>query len=332
MTKTMKQVQINQYGTPDVLKLVEAEMPQPKAGEILVKVNAIGVNFSDILRRKNTYFMPTPLPFVLGTEAVGVIEPVGQGVEEPYTIGARVLAVLPYGGGYATYVNAIAQYCVPLPPTIDDKAATAIFVQGCTAQLMVSEYAKDLRGKTVLINAAAGGVGSILVQLAKLNGAKVIAASSSDEKLKVAKANGADELINYTKVNWSEKVKQANDGKGVDIAFEMVGGDVYNETVKSLTQGGLLIVYGCASFVQGNVHPEYFVDENITQSGFNLGYHIQNKTEVWKKALGIIIGLLAQGKLKIETPKTFSLDNVVEAHKQIEARQTTGKVVLTIHN
>jgi NADPH:quinone reductase len=328
----MKQVQFNQYGSPDVLKLVETDIPQPKAGEVVIKVDATGVNFSDTLRRRNQYFQPTPLPYVLGAEAVGQIVSVGDGVAEPYNIGATVLAILPFGGGYSEYVSAIAQYCVPLPPAIDAKTATAIFVQGSTAQLMISQVAKDLKDKTILINASAGGVGSLLVQLAKLNGAKVIAASSTDEKLKVAKANGADITINYSNANWSEKIKEANNSKGVDIAFETVGGEVYNETVKSLAQGGQLIVYGCASGVQGNVHPEYFVDENISQSGFNLAFYITTKMQVWQEALGTVIGLIAQGKLKIETPKTFALSDAAEAHRQIEARQTTGKVVLTTNN
>jgi NADPH:quinone reductase len=332
MTKRMKQVHLTQYGTPDVLKFVETDIPQPKAGEVVIKVDAIGVNYSDTLRRRDKYFQLTPLPYVLGSEAVGQIVSVGEGVTKAYVIGATVLAILPFGGGYAEYVSAIAQYCVPLPPNIDAKTATAIFVQGSTAQLMISKVAKELKDKTVLVNAAAGGVGSLLVQLAKLNGAKVIAASSSDEKLKVAKANGADATVNYSTANWSEKVKQANDGNGVDIAFEMVGGDIYNETVKALAQGGHLIVYGCASGVQGNIHPEYFVDENISQSGFNLAFYITTKMQVWQEALGTVIGLIAQGQLKISTPKTFTLNDVSEAHKQIEARQTTGKVVLTTNN
>lgn len=325
---TMKQVQFNQYGTPDVLKLVDAEIPQPGAGEVLIKVEAIGVNYADTLRRRNQYFQPTPLPFLPGSEAVGKIVEVGAGVTEPFVTGTTVLAILPFGGGYAEYVLGIAQYCVPLPAGIDAKTATAIFVQGSTAQLMITQVAKDLRNKTVLINAAAGGVGSFLVQLAKMNGAKVIAASSSDEKLKMAKANGADETINYSTASWSEKVKNANYGKGVDIAFEMVGGEVYNETVKSLAKGGLLIIYGCAGGKQGNVHPEYFVDENLSQAGFNLSFYIATKTQAWQEALGSIIGLIAEGQLIIDTTKTFFLKDVEEAHRQMEARQTTGKVVL----
>jgi NADPH2:quinone reductase len=328
MTKTMLQVQLSRYGSPDELKLVETTIPQPQAGEVLIKVKAIGVNYSDTLRRRNLYFQPTPLPYVLGSEAVGEIVSVGEGVAAPYVAGATVLAILPFGGGYAEYITGIAQYCVPLPPGIDAKTATAIFVQGSTAQLMISQVARELTGKTVLINASAGGVGSLLVQLAKLHGAKVIAASSTHEKLELARANGADETVNYSLPGWSEKVKALNNGAGVDIAFEMVGGEVYNETVKSLAQGGQVVVYGCASGVQGNIHPEYFVDENISQSGFNLAFYITTRMQAWQEALGTVIGLVAQGKLKIETSHTFQLKDVAEAHRKIEARQTTGKVVL----
>jgi NADPH:quinone reductase len=221
---------------------------------------------------------------------------------------------------------------VPLPPSIDSASAAGIFVQGSTAQLMISQVAKDLKGKTVLINAAAGGVGSLLVQLAKMQGATVIAACSTDDKLKIATALGADFVVDYSKPGWSEIVKKVSNGKGVDFAFEMVGGEVYNETVKSIAQGGLLIVYGCASGIQGTIHPEYFVDENISQSGFNLAYYITNKAELWQEALGAVIGMVAQGLLKISTANEFPLENAAEAHRQIEARQTTGKVILTIKN
>jgi NADPH:quinone reductase len=164
--------------------------------------------------------------------------------------------------------------------------------------------------------------------LAKMNGAKVIAASSSESKMAFTQSLGADATVNYAQPNWSEVVKAANNGKGVDIVFEMVGGDIYNESIKTLAQGGHLIVYGCASGVQGQIHPEHFVDENITQSGFNLAFFINNKMQIWQQALGTVIGLIVQGKLKIETSKTFALQDVREAHRQIEARSTTGKVVL----
>lgn len=328
MTTTMKQVQFSQFGSPDVLQIVKTKLPTPQAGEVLIRIQAIGVNYADVLRRKNTYFQPTPLPFVLGSEVVGNIIAVGEGVTEPYIEGLTVLAILPSGGGYAEYVTAIAAYCIPLPPHLDAKAATALFVQGSTAQLLIDQVAGDLSNKTVLIPAAAGGVGSLLVQLAKRGGAKVIAACSTDAKCAKAKANGADETVNYTQSGWSQHVKALTDGKGVDIAFEMVGGDVYNETIKSLAQGGHIIVYGCASGVQGMIHPEHFVDESIRQSGFNLAYQIQHHPHTWQEALGKVIGLLAQGSLTVDTPDTFPLEQAREAHQRIEARKTTGKVVL----
>lgn len=332
MEGKMKQIQMQEYGAPEVLKLVETEIPTPNTGEVLVKVKTIGVNYSDTLRRKNTYFQDTPLPFVLGSEAVGDIVSVGEGVTAPYVIGTTVLAILPQASGYSEYVCAIAQYCVPLPPEMDAEKATAIFVQGTTAQLMISQVATNLKDKTVLINASAGGIGSLLVQLAKLNGANVIGASSSDAKLQLSKKLGADYTVNYSKPDWSNKVKDLTDGKGVDIVFEMVGGEVYNESLKCLKQGGHIIVFGCASGVQGTIHPEFFVDENITQSGFNLAFFINNKMELWQQALETVIGLLMQGKLKVEIAHRYALEDASSAHKAVENRETTGKVILTTNN
>jgi NADPH2:quinone reductase len=329
MTIATKQIVLSQYGSPDVLLWTDAQLPSPKAGEVIIKTEAIGVNYADTLRRRNKYFQPTPLPYVLGSEAVGEIVQTGEGVQPPFVKGARVLAILPAGGGYSQFVTAMAQYCVPLPPNISSPVATALFVQGSTAQLMMTHVARELKGKSVLVTAAVGGVGSLLVQLAKLSGATVLAASSSKEKLNVAKANGADALINYSQPGWQKQVRQATNGRGVDVAFETVGGEVYNETVQSLAAGGHLIIYGCASGIQGNVRPEYFVDENLTQSGFNLAHYITHHMPQWQEALGTVIGLVAQGQVKVSTAQTFALKDAAEAHRQLEARQTTGKIVLT---
>ncbi len=328
MTTKAKQVVFNQFGSPEVLKYVDFIIPEPIAGEVIIKTEAIGVNFSDTLRRRNTYFQPTSLPYVPGSEVVGEIVSVGKGVGEPYIKGARVLAILPAGGGYAEYITAITQYCVPLPPNIDAASATAIFVQGTTALLMINQLAGNLKDKSVLINGASGGVGSLLVQLAKIRGAKVFAASSTEEKLQSAKANGADILINYSDPDWLEDLIKFNNGRGVNIAFEMVGGAVYNQTIKALVSGGHLIVYGCASGIQGNIHPEYFVDENISQSGFNLAWYIRNKTQEWQQALGMMIEMLTKEQIKIDTSSTFQLKDAAKAHRKLEARQTIGKVVL----
>jgi NADPH2:quinone reductase len=328
MNKTMKKVQLSGYGSPEVLQLVQAPIPQPEPGEVLLKVQAIGVNYSDIQRRRNTYFQPTPLPYTLGHEAVGTIEAVGEGVTEPFVVGIRVLAILPGSGGYAEYVTGPAQYCLPLPPQVDATAATAIFVQGTTARLLTSVVSGNLSGKTVLVNAAGGGVGSLIVQLAVMAGARVIAAASEGEKRELAKKLGAAQAVDYSRAGWGQAVKEITGGKGADVVFEMVGGEVYNESVRSLATGGHLIIYGAASGRQGSVDPEYFVDENLTQTGFNLAFYIGHKTSLWQAALGEVIGLIAEGKLQVQVFNTFSLADAAQAHRAIEARQTRGKVVL----
>ncbi|NOK58857.1 MAG: NADPH:quinone reductase or related Zn-dependent oxidoreductase [Chloroflexi bacterium AL-W] len=325
----MKQVQLNAYGSADVLRVVEVDTPQPRAGDLLIEVEAAGVNFSDVLRRRNTYFMPTPLPYVLGAEAVGTIVAVGEGVPaQSFQLGQRVLAILPHGGGYSEYVTAAAQYCVPLPTHIAPADATAIFVQGSTAHLILHQVARDIASQTVLVHAAAGGVGSLLVQLAKLAGAKVIATGSSAEKLTFAQKLGADAAINYSEANWPAKVLEANGGEKVDFILEMVGGDVYTQSFACLKPGGTMIVYGAASGQKGMMHSEHFVDENHNLLSFNLAHFVQHKTDLWQASLGAMIGFIAEGQINIQTGDTFALSDVRKAHQQLEDRQTTGKVVL----
>lgn len=321
----MKQIVLNAYGGSENLSTVDTEIPQPNGGEVLVKVEAIGVNYSDVLRRKNTYFMPTPLPFVLGAEVIGtVIEINGETDLKP---NQRVLAILPSGGGYSEYVTVHAQYCVPLPPSIDAAQATAIFVQGSTAHLMLHRLAGDISGKTVLIHAAAGGVGSILTQLAKQSGAKVIGAGSSD-KLDRMLAFGADEAVDYTQANWTEEVIRHNEGEKVDLIFEMVGGKVFEQSLSCLTTMGTIIVYGAASGQKGNIHSEHFVDQSHRLLSFNLAHFIQFRMEEWQASLGAVIGLLAEGKLQIDTTNQFPLEDAHLAHDAIEKRSSVGKVVL----
>lgn len=322
----MKQVLLENYGAAGQLKLTDAAIPQLATGEVLIKVEAIGVNYSDILRRKNTYFMPTPLPYVLGAEVVGRIEEIGAG-ESHLQVGQRVLAILPSGGGYSEMVTANAQYCVPLPDHIDSSAATAIFVQGSTAHLIIHQVADDISGKTVLVHAGAGGVGSILIQLAKLAGARVIATSSTS-KLEKAKSFGADEVVDYSKPGWPAKVIEVNGGQKVDLILEMVGGHIYEESFQCLAQMGTMIVYGSASGEKGFVHSEHFVDESHRLLSFNLAHFIQYRMPDWQASLGAIIGLLAEGKLVIDTAHQFSLADAPKAHQAIENRETTGKVVL----
>lgn len=328
---TMKKIQINSFGGPEVLTLVETDLPKPKSGEVLIKNEAAGINFSDILRRRNTYFMPTPLPYTLGAEAVGTIVELGpDSTQSPFEIGTRVLAILPQGGAYGEYLTAPAHFCVPLPPHISSQAATAIFVQGTTAYLLLHEIVKDVKGKSVLIHAASGGVGSILVQLAKIEGAyKVIGTASSQEKCKEILSNGADAAINYSESNWAKDAIESNGGEKVDYILEMVGGKVFSESFKSLRQGGTLVVYGQASGQKGFIHSEHYVDESHNLLSFNLAHFIAKNMEKWQQALGAVIGMMAEGKLKVSITHSYNLEDAAKAHQDIENRKTTGKVVLT---
>ena len=324
----MKQISVTQYGPANVLDVVETSIPEPGAGEILLKVTAIGVNYSDVLRRRNTYFMPTPLPYVLGSEAVGEVVKRGKEVANPYPIGSKVLAILPAGGGYAEYVTADAQYCIPLPPPVDDRSATAIFVQGTTAHLLVHQTAKDVAGKTVLIHAASGGVGSLLVQLAKLAGATVIAAGSSKKKLEVAQSLGADLIVDYSMPNWTDALIEQNHGELVDFVFEMVGGTIYETCIKVLKPGGSIIAYGAASGQPGCIPSERFVDKNQHLLSFNLAHFIQHETEKWQTSLGAMVDLIASGQVSVLSPNAYPLAEAATAHADLEARKTSGKVVL----
>lgn len=325
----MPQIQLVDYGDAHHLHFTEAPVPTPGTGEVLIRVEAAGVNFSDVLRRRNTYFMPTPLPYVLGAEAVGTIEALGEGPLPPgIGTGVRVLAILPYGGAYGGYVTAPAHFCVPLPPHLDAAAATALFVQGTTAWLLLHKTASSLAGKSVLIHAAAGGVGSLLVQLARLGGAsRIIGTASSAEKRALIARLGADAAIDYTQPDWPEQVKAANDGQPVDLIFEMVGGEVFNQSFACLAIGGEMVVYGAASGVQGAIQSERLVDTAHQVRSFNLAHFIAQRMPEWQEALGTLIGLMAEGKLQVHS-LTFPLAEAARAHDLLERRLTAGKVVL----
>ena len=324
----MKQVIFNAYGSANVLEVTTADKPVPGKGEVRIQVEAAGVNYSDILRRRNTYFMPTPLPYVLGAEVVGRVDAFGEFENTPtLSIGDRVLAILPYGGGYAEYACANAQYCIPLPPSIDSPAATALFVQGSTAQLMINRL-PSLEGKTVLVHAAAGGVGSLLVQLAQLKGATVIGTASSEKKRAYVQSLGAMQGVNYTEGGWPEAVVEANQGEGVDVIFEMVGGSVFADSFKCLKPGGTMMVYGAASGKKGMIHSEHYVDESISLQGFNLAHAMQHQFQDWQQAIGEVIQAVASGQVQVGTTDAFPLEEARKAHQAIEDRQTTGKVVL----
>ncbi|MFE8700433.1 zinc-binding alcohol dehydrogenase family protein [Cytobacillus sp. FJAT-54145] len=322
----MKAVQFTEYGGPDVLKVVDVDKPTPKENEVLIEVHAIGVNYADTARREGQYVVPTPLPFVPGAEVAGVVVEVGDKVTN-IKPGSRVVTLIG-SGGYADYALADARSVIPLVEQLSYETAVALPLQGLSAYHILKTMGRLEEGETVLVHAAAGGVGTIAVQLAKIFGAgKVIATASSDEKLSLAKELGADVLINYTKDGWEKEVLEATGGKGVDVALEMAGGDVFNKTLKCLATFGRLVIYGVASGEQASFHPSLLMGRNQSVIGFFLP-QIMRKPQLLQASLQELFTYLGDGRLQLKIGEVFSLDEAAKVHDLMQSRKTTGKLVL----
>lgn len=317
----MKAVRFHEFGGPETLRVDEVEKPQPGAGEVLIRVAVAGVNYADTMTRAGTYFTKPPLPHTPGFEVAGVIEAVGEEVSN-LQVGQRVTARLA-GGGYAEYVVAKAAQVVPIPEGLDFGKATAILVQGWTALGLL----KSLRaGQTVLVHAAAGGVGSLLVQLAKLKGARVIGTASTAEKLETVKSLGADFTVNYTESDWTEQVSAATEAKGVDLLIEMVGGEIGSQNIRCLAAGATMIIYGSASAKDFQISAGGLMSKNLTVKGYTLYSETPETLEAFSREL---MSHLEAGHLRI-TVQEFPFADAAAAHRAMESRRTTGKVVLTI--
>lgn len=325
----MKQVQFATYGGPDVLVYTDVPDPTPGPGEVLIKVEAAGVNFSDLMRRSDTYVVRSPLPYVLGVEVAGSIEAVGPDVDH-LTTGTPVLGILSNGGGYSQYAVASVNEVIPLPPGIGAGESTALVVQGLTAYLSLASVATLGQDKSVLIHAAAGGVGTIAIQVAKLLGAyPVIGAASTEEKLSAARALGADLAINYKDDDdWPRQVLAATHGRGADVILDSIGGTVFTQSLTALAPFGQLISIGAASGTppQLDVMSLYRADHVV--AGFLLSNWFRHGNAV-SEALQQLITWVAEGKLNIPAPTAFSLAQAADAHSAIHRRTTTGKVILT---
>lgn len=317
----MKAVRFHELGGPDVLRVDEVETPQPGAGEVLIRVAVAGINYADTMLRKGTYFYKPKLPFTPGFEAAGTIEAVGADSNNAQ-VGQRVMTKM-QSGGYAEYVLAKAAEVIPIPDGLDFGKATALLAQGLTALGLL----RNLRsGQTVLVHAAAGGVGSLLVQLAKYKGARVIGTASTAEKLKTISDLGAEVTVNYTEANWPEQVLAATDGKGVDLLIEMVGGEIGRQNIRCLAAGGTMIVYGAASGEDFQISALGLLAKNQTVKGYTLYIETPESLESFTREL---MEHVANGRLQIMVQE-FALADAAAAHRAIESRQTTGKVVLTV--
>lgn len=333
----MKAIQIHGYGSPDVL--IYTSLPDPKAGpgQILIKVEAAAVNYSDIMRRSNIpYPFPTPLPFIPGGEVAGTVEALGDGVAEP-PIGTPVFALVGNDGstGYAQYAVANAAQVIPIPPGLSVDEACALVVAGTTAMLTLKESAHLQAGESVLVQGAGGGVGSYAVQIAKLLGAgTVIGAASSSDKREAALALGADSVVDYTQPDWPDRVREITGGRGIDIVLEMNGGRMFAQSLSCLAPFGRSVVYGMASLEPLQFDREtiikFFYSPALNQAlhVFNVGLWFGLQPEAAVNALQDLISFVASGRVKVLINQTLPLSQAAEAHRLIESRRATGKIIL----
>jgi NADPH:quinone reductase len=317
----MKAITIEEFGGPENLKVQNVDKPEPGPGEILIRVAAAGINYADIARRKGAYLAKTTLPYVLGLEAAGTVEALGPDVNA-FKGGDRVLAIL-NGGGYAEYAVATAEQVERIPEELPFPESTAILVQGMTA---LSLLAEAKAGQSILIHAAAGGVGSLLVQLAKLKGLMVVGTASSTEKLQKVLALGADRAINYTEEDWTDEVLEATSGRGVDIVIEMVGGEIVGKNLQVLAVNGTMWVYGSASGENYSLPVLSLLGKNHTVRGYWLALEKPERREQFAKEL---IEHIGSKRLQVSVTE-YPLEKAADAHRAIEGRKTTGKVVLKI--
>lgn len=319
----MKAIRVHELGGAEKLTLEEIEKPVPKADEVLIKVAAAGINYADTMMRSGNYLTKPHLPFTLGYEAAGTIESLGENVTN-FSVGQRVLATTS-SGGYAEFATAKAALTMPIPDELGFGESTALLVQGLTALGLLNETKS---GQTILIHAAAGGVGSLLVQLAKFKGLKVIGTASSEQKLELVANLGADFAINYSEDDWTDEVLKATDGKGVDWLIEMVGGAIVAQNLKVLAKHGTMWIYGAASGEDFKVSVLSLMAKNHTIRGYWLmNESVENRIKFTKE----LLEHLGAGRLKIQVTE-FPLAQAREAHEAIENRKTTGKVVLTVGN
>ncbi len=322
----MKAIQLTEFGGPEVLKYVDVEKPKPKSNEVLIEVKAVGVNYADTARREGQYVVKTTLPFIPGAEVAGVVVEIGDNVTG-VQVGTRVVTLIE-SNGYAEYAVAHERSLIPLPEGVDFEYAVALPLQGLSAYHILKTMGRIEKGETVLVHAAAGGVGTIAVQLAKLFGAgKVIATASTDEKLALAKELGADEVVNYTEAGWEEKVLHLTDALGVDVALEMAGGDIFQKTLTCLAPFGRVVIYGVASGEQSRLYPSSLMAKNQSVIGFFLP-QIMRKPQLFQSSLMELLSFVNNGSLKLTIGGTFPLNEAASVHTMLQGRKTKGKLIL----
>ena len=322
----MRAIEITQYGGPDVLKIREVPIAKPDKGQALVRLKFAGINFIDIYQRRGTY--PNKLPFIPGLEGSGVVEAIGEGVTNVKP-GDRV-GYVHEPGSYAEFSLVNAENLILLPSNLSFEQGAAFPLQGMTAHYLLHEFRKIQPNDIVLIHAAAGGMGLLLVQWAKHLGAKkVIGTVSSEEKAKIAKEAGADEIINYTKQDFVTEVKRITQNHGADLIIDGVGKTTFAGNLNAAAKRGNVIIFGAASGPADPIVPNALMKHSLTISGGSLFNYLLTPEELSKRSTAVIEGI-QKGWLKLRIDEIFPLEKAAEAHQKLEDRKTIGKVLLAI--
>jgi len=312
----MKAIYITEFGGPEVMKYVDLPEPVPAGSQVLLEVSAIGINYADTHQTENSYLSTQKLPLIPGMEVVGKMPD-----------GSRVLA-LAATGGYCQKTLVNPKTVIPLPDKVSDGQALAMMVQGSTAHMILKKMGQIKAGESVVIHAGAGGVGSVAIQLAKLWGAFVIAVTSSDEKKKLCLELGADVVVDAGEADLTAALVKANNGKGVDLILEMVGGSTLDQSLDALAAFGRLVVYGMASRKAPKaIHPGALMPKSQSVIGFWLVNALADK-ELMAEVFMDLFGMIITGKLKPVIGSTYPLSKASDAHRDMLARKTVGKIVL----
>jgi NADPH2:quinone reductase len=320
----MKAIRVHTPGGPDVLRYEDVPEPEPKAGEATVKIDAAGINYIDVYQRSGQYKLA--LPLTLGLEAGGTVTAVGPNVTE-VKVGDNV-AYTGVPGAYAQYAAVPAARLVSLPTGLSTRQGAAAMLQGLTAHYLACSTYPLKSGDTCLVHAAAGGVGLLLCQIAKMRGARVIGTVSTEDKAKLAREAGAADVILYTKQDFEVEVKRLTDGKGVQVVYDSVGQTTFDKGFNCLAPRGMMALYGQSS---GPIGPFDLQILNAKGSLFltrpSLNHHIITRAELLQRS-GELLGWIRDGKVKLRTEFEFPLKDASEAHRALEGRKTTGKVLL----
>ena len=328
----MRTISIPAFGGPEQLQLMEMPQPRPAAGEVLVKLAYAGINFIDVYMRSGQYVRSqtyqTPLPMTIGMEGAGTVAELGAGVTD-FQIGDRVAYCI-VRGSYAEYATVPAARLVKVPQDVPLNIATALMLQGCTAHYLSHAAFPLAAGKSCLVHAAAGGVGQLLTQLAKLRGAMVLATAGNTEKAAIAKACGADHVIGYRDTDFREAVMKLTGGQGVDVVYDAVGKDTIHQSIRSLKKRGLCINYGGASGLVTSVEPLELAEAgSVFFTRPHLADYIATAEELRARTADLFAHYSA-GRLKVAIDREFPLAHAADAHRYLEGRNSKGKLLLKI--